>query len=142
MRALLRSMPPTMVFGGRQLLEHVIGDEALIDAAQSIGKSFQHALQSRHHLGEVVQRAAAVELAVVMGNGLDAKHTFAFAIDLEGQLAAVQLEDRRIIGRSLDRDFPFGCAPAPPAIFRAMFVSQDRLDGLQVQWRRLRSIKA
>jgi hypothetical protein len=31
-----------------------------------------------------------------MGNSLDAKHTFAFAIDLEGQLAAVELEDRQI----------------------------------------------
>jgi len=37
-----------------------------------------------------------------MSNGLDAKHTLAFAIDLEGQLAAVQLEDRQIIGRFLD----------------------------------------
>jgi hypothetical protein len=37
-----------------------------------------------------------------MGNGLDAKQAFAFAIDLEGQIAAVQLEDRQIIGRSLD----------------------------------------
>ena len=42
-----------------------------------------------------------------MGNRFDAKHAFAFGIDLEGQLAAVQLEDRQIIGRSLDRDFPF-----------------------------------
>ena len=32
-----------------------------------------------------------------MGHGLNAKHTFAFAIDLEGQLAAVQLEDGQII---------------------------------------------
>jgi class 3 adenylate cyclase len=36
-----------------------------------------------------------------MGNRFDAKHAFAFGIDLEGQLAAVQLEDRQIIGRSL-----------------------------------------
>jgi hypothetical protein len=43
-----------------------------------------------------------------MGNGLDAKHAFAFAVDLQGQLSAVQLEDRQIICRSLDRDFPFG----------------------------------
>ena len=28
------------------------------------------------------------------GNGLDAKHAFAFGIDLQTQLAAVQLEDR------------------------------------------------
>jgi hypothetical protein len=76
----------------RELLEHVIGDEALIDAAQGVGKSLQHAFQSRDHLGELVERAAAVELLRVMSHGLDAKDTFAFAIDLEGQLAAVQLK--------------------------------------------------
>ena len=31
-----------------------------------------------------------------MGNGLDTKHAFAFGIDLERQLATVQLEDRQI----------------------------------------------
>jgi hypothetical protein len=39
-----------------------------------------------------------------MGNRFDAKDAFAFGIDLEGQLAAVQLEDRQIIRRSLNRD--------------------------------------
>src|SRR5690242_13376604 len=70
-----------------------------------------------------------------MGNRFDAKHAFAFAIDLQGQLATVQLEDRQIIGRSLDRDFPFGRALGPPATFRAMPGSEDRLDGFEVQWR-------
>src|ERR1700751_2794912 len=69
-----------------------------------------------------------------MRNRFDAKDAFAFGIDLEGQLAAVQLEDRQIIGRSLDRDFPFGRPPGSAAINRAMPVSKDRLDGLQVQW--------
>src|ERR1700751_3519210 len=68
-----------------------------------------------------------------MGNGLDAKYTFAFAIDLERQPAAVQLEDRQIIGRSLDGHFPLGRSLGL-AIFRAASVSQDRLDRLQVQW--------
>src|SRR6202043_783187 len=70
----------------------------------------------------------------VMGNGLDTEHAFAFGIDLERQLATVQLEDRQIIRRSLDRDFPFGRPLGSPAINRAMPVSEDRLDGLQVQW--------
>jgi hypothetical protein len=69
-----------------------------------------------------------------MGDSLDAKHTFAFAIDLERQLAAVQLEDRQIIGRSLDAYFPFGRSLDWGAISRAATVSQDRPDGLQVQW--------
>src|SRR6266849_10854427 len=68
-----------------------------------------------------------------MGNGLDTKHAFAFGIDLEGQLATVQLEDRQIIRRSLDRDFPFGRPLGSPAINRATPVSEDRLDGLQIQ---------
>jgi len=67
-----------------------------------------------------------------MGNGLDAKDTFAFAIDLQGQLAAVQLEDRQILGRSLDAHFPLGRSLGS-AISRAATVSQDRPDGLQVQ---------
>jgi hypothetical protein len=41
-----------------------------------------------------------------MGNRLDAKDTFAFAIDLQGQLAAVQLEDRQIIGQVSRRSLP------------------------------------
>src|SRR6201997_871476 len=69
-----------------------------------------------------------------MGNRFDAKDAFAFGIDLEGQLATVQLEDRQIIHRSLDRDFPFGRAFGSPAINRAMPVSEDGFDGLQVQW--------
>src|SRR5499426_2837251 len=73
-----------------------------------------------------------VELLDIMGNRFDAKDAFAFGIDLQGQLAAVQLEDRQIIHRSLDRDFPFG---RTPAIFRAMLVTEDGLDGFQVERR-------
>src|SRR6266446_2336012 len=68
-----------------------------------------------------------------MGNRFDAKHAFAFGIDLQGQLATVQLEDRQIIRRSLDRDFPFRRPSGSPAINRAMPVSEDGFDGLQVQ---------
>ena len=63
-----------------------------------------------------------------MGNRLDAKDAFAFGIDLQGQFATVQLEDRQIIRRSLDRDFPFGRPLGSPAINRAMPVPKDRLD--------------
>src|SRR5438045_7648428 len=78
---------------------------------------------------------AAIEFCGVVGNRLDAKDAFAFGVDLQGQLATVQLEDRQIIRRSLDRDFPFGRALGPPATFRAMPGSDDRLDGFEVQWR-------
>jgi len=45
----------------------------------------------------------------------------------------VQLEDRQIIGRSLDRDFPFGRPLGSAADFRTMLVSEDGLDGLQIE---------
>jgi hypothetical protein len=41
-------------------------------------------------------------------DGLDAKHALAFGINLQSQLAAVQLEYRQIIPRFLDRYFPLG----------------------------------
>src|ERR1700730_14296038 len=69
-----------------------------------------------------------------MGNGLDAKHAFAFGIDLQSQLAAVQLEDRQIIRRSLNRDFPFGRALCSPAIFQTMLGSEDGFGGLEIEW--------
>jgi len=65
-----------------------------------------------------------------MRHGLDAKDTFAFAIDLQGQLAAVQLEDRQIIGRFLDGHFPLGRSFGSGVISRATPGSQDRLDRL------------
>jgi hypothetical protein len=43
----------------------------------------------------------------------NSKDAFAFDVDLQSQLATVQLEDRLIIHRSLDRDFPIG----PTAFF-------------------------
>ena len=57
-----------------------------------------------------------------MSNRLDAKDAFAFSIDLQSQLAAVQLEDRQIIRRSLDRDFPFGRPLGSAVDFRTMRV--------------------
>ena len=45
----------------------------------------------------------------------------------------MQLEDRQIIRRSLNRDFPFGRALCSPAIFRTMLVSEDGFDGLEIE---------
>ena len=77
-----------------------------------------------------------------MGNDLDAKDAFALGIDLQSQLAAVQLEDRQIIRRSLNRDFAFGRALCWPAIFRTMLVSEDGFDGLEISGAWLRSMSA
>src|SRR6266404_2537970 len=59
---------------------------------------------------------------------------FALGIDLQSQLAVVQLEDRQIIRRSLNRDFPFGRALCSPANFWTMLVSEDGFDGLEIKW--------
>ena len=68
-----------------------------------------------------------------MRYGLDTKHAFAFGIDLQSQVATVQLEDCQIIRRSLDRDFPWGCTLFPRAVLRSALVAEDGLDGFQIQ---------
>src|SRR5262245_18818123 len=119
----------------RKLFEHCVADKALIDAAQSLHEPLEQAFQSTDELGEAIQQASAVELSNIVSNSLDAKYAFAFGVDLQSQLAAVQLEDRQIIRRSLDRDFPLRRPHVSWAVFRPALVSEDRLDGLQVQRR-------
>jgi hypothetical protein len=41
--------------GDRKVLEHFVRNEALIDAAQSVGKSFQYAFQSGDDFRKLVQ---------------------------------------------------------------------------------------
>jgi hypothetical protein len=84
---------------------------------RAFGESLEDGFQSADHFGKAIEHATALEFAGVMGNHFDAKDAFAFGIDLEGQPAAVELEDRQIIQRSLDRDFPFGRALGTTAIF-------------------------
>ena len=66
------------------MLEQIISDKALIDAAESIGKPLEYGFQSEDHFGKLFQRATGVEFLGVMGNRFDAKDAFAFGIDLEG----------------------------------------------------------
>src|SRR6516225_8087101 len=68
-----------------------------------------------------------------MGHDLDAKYALAFGINLERQPAAVQLEDRQIIHRSLDRYFPLSVLGLALAIFRPVLVAHDGLDGAYVE---------
>src|ERR1700756_1671748 len=82
--------------------------------------------------GNVSRERPHFSSCVLWATRFDAKDAFAFGINLQSQLAAMQLEDRQIIHRSLDRDFPFG---RTPAIFWAVPVTQDGLDGFQVERR-------
>src|SRR5881397_1631983 len=68
-----------------------------------------------------------------MGDCFDAKDTLAFGIDLQCQLAAMQFEDRQIIRRSLDRDFPFSRSSFSGAIFRTGLITENGFDGLKIQ---------
>src|SRR5258706_1521549 len=139
MRALLRSMPPTMVLPTRD----AAGSCSSISSAM---KHWSMQLRASANLsrtlfnrettsGNLSSERPQLSSSRVMGNDLDAKDAFAFGIDLQSQLAAVQLEDRQIIRRSLNRDFPFGRALCWPAIFRTMLVSEDGFDGLEIEWR-------
>ncbi len=89
------------------MLQQSIGDETLIHAAQSIHESHQNGLRLHHDLRKLLQRTSTPEFLRVVDHHLNAKHALAFGINLQSQLAAVQLEDRQIIRRFLDRYFPF-----------------------------------
>ena len=119
--------------GSRQTLQQIVGDEALIDAGQRIHEPLQDALERGDDPGEVLQHTSAAQFPGVVGHGFDAKYTFAFGIDLQSQPAAVQLEDRQIIHRSLDRYFPLGPFVLTLPIFGPVLVADDGLDGLYVQ---------
>ena len=90
------------------MLHRPIGNEALIHTAQRIHESLQNAFGFDYDPRKLLQRTTTRELACVVNDRLNAKHALAFGIDLQSQLAAVQLEDRQIIRRFLDRYFPFG----------------------------------
>ena len=95
--------------------------------------SLQNALRVRNDLRKFLQRTSTPEYLRIVDHRLDAKYALAFGINLQSQLAAVQLEDRQIIRRSLDRDFPFSRFLFPLAIFRTALVAQYCFDCFQVQ---------
>ena len=56
--------------------------------------------------------------------------SLALGIDLQSQLAAMQFENRQIIRRFLDRDFPLSGSIFSLAVLRTALVAQDGSDGL------------
>src|ERR1039458_539226 len=73
-RGLLRSIPPDLRFTdlrwSRELLQHFIGDEALIDAAQRIHGSLQNALRVRNDLRKFLQRTSTPEYLRIVEYGI------------------------------------------------------------------------
>src|SRR5947209_8678341 len=96
-------------------------------------KSPQNALRLDHDLRKLLQRPSTSQFLRIVNDHFDAKHALAVGIDLQRQLAAVQLEYRQIIRRFLDRYFPFGRLLFPLSVLRAALVAQDGPDRLQVQ---------
>jgi hypothetical protein len=94
----------------------------------------QRTLEGGDEAVEILQRASATQFPGIVGHGLEAKYALAFGIDLQSQPAAVQLEDRQIIHRSLDRDFPLGALILALTIFGPVLVADNGLDGFYVEW--------
>src|SRR5208337_1892156 len=100
----------------------------IAQACPSIGGRFRGSYPEDARIG-------TLECSNVMSDSLDTKYAFAFGIDLQDQLAAMQLEDSQIIRRSLDRDFPFGRPHAAWTVFWPALVAEDCLYRLQVKLR-------
>jgi hypothetical protein len=76
---------------GWQTLKRLIGDEARADAAQSVGKSFQHSLEAEMISGNFPAHDRN-QVAACMGDPLDAERAFAFGVDLESQAPQLSLK--------------------------------------------------
>jgi hypothetical protein len=118
------------------LFQSFLRDEAWINTRKGIHKALQDAFQTGNDLWKALQRSLTVQFQSVVSHRLHAKHAFAFGINLQSQLAAVQLEDRQIIRRSLDRHFPIGRPLFAFAISWTTPVSQDGPDGLEIKRRK------
>ena len=73
---------------------------------KSIHKPMQDAFGLGHDLGKLLQRASTAEFLGIVDHRFQAKLRVAFGINLQRQLAAVQLEDRQIIRRFLAPRLP------------------------------------
>lgn len=114
------------------ILQTMIREGSHIHAAQGIQEAVQDFLQPPDNLGELGQRAPAVQLFRVVNDDLDAQDAFAFGIHLGGDLPEVYLEDRQVILRSLDHDFATRFFFVLAATW-TFFGSKDRLQGFDLQ---------
>ena len=69
----------------------------------------------------------------VVHDGLNREHALAFAIDFQGHLSVMDLEDRDVIGRFLDHDSPSSRILFPRGIMRPVLIAEDRFDAVQIQ---------
>src|SRR5260370_41513773 len=121
--------------GLRKLLQGLIGDKTILDTIQCVQEVFQHAMHASDNLWKIAQLACVGQVARVVHHYLNAEYAFAFAIDLQCQLAVVHFEDGYIIGRFLDGDSPSLGMWRLPFSLRPMLESEDGLEAIQRQRR-------
>src|SRR6266498_904319 len=91
-------------------------------------------LQMTNDFGKLIQRPPdTTQILGVRDDHLDAEHAFAFAIDLQNQLAIVNLEDRQVIGRSLDHDSPAGSILYTSSAMGPVTIAEDGFDPIQIE---------
>ena len=67
------------------MLEHLAPDETVIDAREGIHEAFEDGFQLGDELRKLRQGATAAQGLGVVDHRLDAKHPFAFGVDLQRQ---------------------------------------------------------
>src|SRR5260370_10184754 len=115
----------------------VVTQASVVHAPPHFKELLQHLLQTSHYRWELFQLAAQPQHAGIVHDRLDAQHALAFAIHLQGQFPAMDLEHRQIVAGSLDHDLPSRLLLLPTAATLA--TTEDRLDRPDVQ-RRTRAI--
>src|SRR6516225_8002261 len=112
MRALFRSIPPTLVLPTD---DGVGSSSSMLSAMKHWSIQLKASIKrSRMSLacirirGNFSSECPHRSCSSIVHHDLNAKHAFAFGINLQSQFAAVQLKDRQIIRRFLDGYFPLG----------------------------------
>jgi hypothetical protein len=88
------------------LFQSFVADKAAVHPSKDLDEPFQRFPQTHHDAGEAAQISTTVQFFGVMDQRFQTQHMFAFGIDLQAQASAQDLEDRQIIPRFLDHDFP------------------------------------
>ena len=80
-----------------------------------------------------VQGTPNLQILGILNDHLDAEHAFAFAIDLQDQLAVMDLEYSQVIGKCLDHDSPTAGVLFAAAAMGPITITEYGLDAVQVQ---------
>ena len=116
-------------------LQRMSIDEAYINAVKHRHEPVKNVAQHFSNLCKTVDFSAALQPLCIVNDSLEAKNTFAFAINLEGKAIEVHLEHRKIIDRFLDRNFKSGRLAARGTFIGTVAVAEDGLERSDIQTR-------